>query len=71
MNRKMILKRILDAVMIVLLLVLMSFQYTGAEIHEWMGTGMFLSVLIFSCRQNSTSGEKHRMSGSIIYKIFV
>lgn len=46
MNRKMILKRILDVVMIVLLLVLMSFQHTGAEIHEWMGTGMFLSVLM-------------------------
>ena len=46
MNRKIILKRILDVVMIVLLLVLMSFQYTGAEIHEWVGTGMFLAVLI-------------------------
>lgn len=46
MNRKMILKRILDVVMIVLLLVLMSFQYTGAEIHEWVGTGMFLAILI-------------------------
>lgn len=46
MNRKMILKRILDVVMIVLLLTLMSFQYTGTEIHEWVGTGMFLAVLI-------------------------
>ena len=46
MNRKIILKRILDVVMIVLLLVLMSFQYTGVEIHEWVGTGMFLAVLI-------------------------
>lgn len=46
MNRKIILKRILDVVMIVLLLVLMSFQYTGAEIHEWVGTGKFPTVRV-------------------------
>ena len=57
--------------MILLLFTLMSFQYTGVEIHEWVGAGMFLAVLIFSCRQNFISGERHQMSGFIIYKIFV
>lgn len=46
MNKKIMLKRLLDVVMIVLLFTLMSFQYTGVKIHEWVGTGMFLAVLI-------------------------
>lgn len=46
MNKKIMIKRILDIGMIILLLVLMSFQYTGLEIHEWMGTLMFLAVLV-------------------------
>lgn len=44
MNKKNRIKRILDIGMIILLLVLMSFQYTGVEIHEWVGTLMFVAV---------------------------
>lgn len=45
MNRKIMIKRILDVAMTLLLLILMSLQYTGVEIHEWVGTGMFFIVL--------------------------
>ena len=44
MNKKNRIKRVLDIGMIIMLLVLMSFQYTGVEIHEWVGGLMFVAV---------------------------
>ncbi len=40
------LKRVVDLLMTVLLLLLMAFQVTGETAHEWLGVGMFVLVLI-------------------------
>ena len=45
-NKSFITKRCLDIVLLLLLEVLMCFQYTGQELHEWVGTAMFLSVVL-------------------------
>ena len=42
----MIIKRIVDAAMTVLLLLLMAFQVTGEMAHEWIGMGMTVLVII-------------------------
>ena len=42
----MIIKRIVDAVMTVLLLCLMAYQVTGEMAHEWIGMGMTVLVII-------------------------
>ena len=42
----MIIKRIVDALMTVLLLFLMAYQVTGEKVHEWIGMGMTLLVII-------------------------
>ena len=39
-------KRIVDAVMSVLLLVLMAYQVTGEAAHEWIGMCMTVLVII-------------------------
>ncbi len=39
-------KRSVDVSMAVLMIILMAFQYTGEEIHEWIGTSLFVVVLI-------------------------
>lgn len=39
-------RRIVDAVMSVLLLCLMAYQVTGEVLHEWIGTGMTILVVI-------------------------
>ncbi len=41
-----IIKRIVDAVMTVLLLLLMAYQVTGEMAHEWIGMGMTALVII-------------------------
>ena len=45
-NKNMIIKRIVDAVMAVLLLLLMAYQVTGEMAHEWIGMGMTVLVII-------------------------
>ena len=45
MNAKMKIKIIIDALMTVLLLLLMAFQITGQEFHEWLGAGMLILFL--------------------------
>ena len=40
------LKRVVDLLMTVLLLLLMAFQVTGETAHEWLGMGMFVLFLI-------------------------
>ena len=45
-NKNMIIKRIVDAVMTVLLLLLMAYQVTGEMAHEWIGMGMTILVII-------------------------
>ena len=45
-NKNMIIKRIVDAVMTVLLLLLMAYQVTGEMAHEWIGMGMTVLVII-------------------------
>ena len=42
----MIIKRIVDAVMTVLLLLLMAYQVTGEMAHEWIGMGMTVLVIL-------------------------
>ena len=41
-----IIKRIVDVCMIVILLCLMAYQVTGEFLHEWIGMGMTLTVII-------------------------
>ena len=43
---KMKIKRGIDFLMTVLLLLLMSYQITGQELHEWFGTGMLVLFLL-------------------------
>lgn len=45
MNRKMKIKIIIDFLMTILLLLLMAFQITGQEFHEWFGAGMLVLFL--------------------------
>ncbi len=45
-NKNMLIKRIVDAVMTVLLLLLMAYQVTGEMAHEWIGMGMTVLVII-------------------------
>ena len=40
-----VIKRIVDAAMTVLLLLLMAYQVTGEVLHEWIGVGMTLLVI--------------------------
>ena len=46
MKGTMKIKIILDLLMTVVLLVLMAFQITGQELHEWFGTGMLVLFLM-------------------------
>ena len=48
MQRKqnIMLKRIVDVCMTVLLLCLMAYQVTGEALHEWIGIGMTVLVII-------------------------
>ena len=41
-----VIKRIVDAAMTVLLLLLMAYQVTGEVLHEWIGVGMTLLVIL-------------------------
>ena len=41
-----IVKRIVDAAMTVLLLLLMAYQVTGEKAHEWIGMGMTVLVIV-------------------------
>ena len=50
------LKRVVDLLMTVLLLLLMAFQVTGETAHEWLGIGMFVLFLIHQ-RLNRRSEE--------------
>ena len=45
-SKKDIIKRIVDACMTVLLLCLMSYQVTGETLHEWIGIGMTVVLII-------------------------
>lgn len=45
-NRKHAIKRTVDIIMIVLLLLLMAYQVTGGAAHEWMGLAMAVLVII-------------------------
>lgn len=46
MDGKVRLKIGIDILMMLLLPVLMAFQITGRELHEWFGTGMFMLFLV-------------------------
>lgn len=51
MKLKMKIKVIIDLLMTILLLLLMAFQITGQEFHEWFGAGMLvLPTAELSCR---------------------
>lgn len=39
-------KRRIDFLMTVMLLLLMAYQITGQELHEWFGVGMFVLMSI-------------------------
>ena len=45
-NTNTIIKRIVDTIMTVLLLLLMAYQVTGEVLHEWIGIGMTLLVIV-------------------------
>ena len=42
MNRKTILKIVVDIGMTVMLLFLMTYERIGAAVHEWLGMAMFV-----------------------------
>lgn len=46
MNLKMKIKVTIDLLMTILLLLLMAFQITGQEFHEWFGAGMLVLFLV-------------------------
>ena len=46
LKAKMKIKRGIDFLMTVLLLLLMSYQITGQVLHEWFGTGMLVLFLL-------------------------
>ena len=41
-----IIKRIVDGVLTVLLLFLMAYQVTGDVLHEWLGIGMTVTLIL-------------------------
>ena len=45
-KRNTMIKRIVDVCMTVLLLCLMAYQVTGEALHEWIGIGMTVLVII-------------------------
>ena len=45
-NGNIMIKRIVDVCMTVLLLCLMAYQVTGEALHEWIGIGMTVLVII-------------------------
>ena len=45
-SKKNMVKRIVDVCMTVILLCLMAYQVTGEALHEWIGMGMTLTVII-------------------------
>ena len=45
-TNNMIIKRIVDAAMTLLLLLLMAYQVTGERAHEWIGMGMAVLVIV-------------------------
>ena len=45
-SKKNMIKRIVDVCMTVILLFLMAYQVTGEELHEWIGMGMTLTVVV-------------------------
>ena len=66
MNLKMKIKVIIDFLMTILLLLLMAFQITGQEFHEWFGAGMLVlflahNILNFKWYRNLLKG-KHRLT---------
>lgn len=46
MKPKVIVKIGIDFIMTILLLLLMAFNLIGQELHEWIGTGMFLLFIL-------------------------
>ena len=46
MDRRSVIKRIIDIAMTVLLLCLMAYQVTGEMAHEWIGMGMTVLIII-------------------------
>ena len=48
-NHNTMVKRIVDVCMTVLLLCLMAYQVTGEALHEWIGIGMTVLVIIHYC----------------------
>ena len=50
-------KRIVDVCMTVLLLCLMSYQVTGEVLHEWIGIGMTLLVIIHQILNRKWSSD--------------
>lgn len=46
MKPKVKMKMGIDFLMTVLLLLLMAYQITGQELHEWLGVGMFVLMSI-------------------------
>ena len=46
MNRKTILKIVVDIGMTVMLLLLMAYERIGAAVHEWLGMAMFVLFII-------------------------
>ena len=45
-NNKAIIRKIVDALMCILLMLLMAYQVTGEALHEWIGMGMTLTWIV-------------------------
>ena len=60
MKPKAIVKTAADVVMTVLLLLLMAYEMVGRAAHEWIGAGMFLSLI-------HILGNSENMNNKIIW----
>lgn len=56
MNRKIILKIVVDIGMTVMLLLLMTYERIGAVVHEWLGMAMFVLFIIHHFLNRKWSG---------------
>ena len=46
MKKKQVIKIVADILMTIILLLLMSYLMIGSELHEWLGAGMFVLLVI-------------------------
>ena len=59
-----IMKRIVDVVLTVLLLFLMAFQVTGDVLHEWIGIGMTVTLVLHHILNRKQTADEEAADGN-------